>query len=108
MKSLIACKVNTFSRDKQEKILLYVYAFRSNMSKSVLSLAMACFSSLHFYLQKKERYVWAYPSFLLYISYSLLFDSVLLFIRSQVFFVLFKFSCIIVDAILIYCLQETI
>lgn len=61
-----------------------------------------------FYLQRKERYVWAYPSFLLYISYSLLFDSVLLFIRSQVFFVLFKFSCIIVDAILIYCLQETI
>lgn len=60
-----------------------------------------------FYLQRKERYVWAYPSFLLYISYSLLFDSVLLFIRSQVFFVLFKFSCIIVDAILVYCLQET-
>ena len=55
MKSLIACKVNTFSRDKQEKILLYVYAFRSNMSKSVLSLAMACFSSLHFYLQKERE-----------------------------------------------------
>lgn len=40
------------------------------------------------YLQRKERYVWAYPSFLLYISYSLLFDSVLLFIRFQVFLVL--------------------
>ena len=55
MKSLIACKVNTFSRDKQEKILLYVYAFRSNMSKSVFSLAMACFSSLHFLLAKRKR-----------------------------------------------------
>lgn len=60
-----------------------------------------------FTCKKKERHVWAYPSFLLYISYSLLFDSVFLFIRSQVFFVLFKFSCIIVDAILVYCLQET-
>ena len=41
-----------------------------------------------FTCKKKERYVWAYPSFLLYISYSLLFDSVLLFIRFQVFLVL--------------------
>ena len=89
MKSLIACKVNTFSRDKQEKILLYVYAFRSNMSKSVLSLAMAYIVSFHFeFCKKKERHVWAYPSFLLYISYSLLFDSVLLFIRSQVCLIL--------------------
>ena len=71
MKSLIACKVNTFSRDKQEKILLYVYAFRSNMSKSVLSLAMAYIVSFHF----------------IDISYSLLFDSVLLFIRFQIFLI---------------------
>lgn len=72
MKSLIACKVNTFSRDKQEKILLYVYAFRSNMSKSVLSLAMA--------------YIVSFP--FIDISYSLLFDSVLFLIRFQVFLVL--------------------
>lgn len=55
MKSLIACKVNTFSRDKQEKILLYVYAFRSNMSKSVLSLAMAYIVSFHFEFCKGKR-----------------------------------------------------
>ena len=91
MKSLIACKVNTFSRDKQEKILLYVYAFRSNMSKSVLSLAMA--------------YIVSFP--FIDISYSLLFDSVLLFIRFQIFLI---FSFVFVKCCktrLVYCLKET-
>ena len=65
MKSLIACKVNTFSRDKQEKILLYVYAFRSNMSKSVLSLAMAYISyPFIFHLQKEREICLGIPLFL--------------------------------------------
>ena len=50
MKSLTACKDNTFFRNKQENPLLYVYAFRSNMSKSESSLAMAYFFSFHFCL----------------------------------------------------------
>ena len=69
MKSLIACKVNTFSRDKQEKILLYVYAFRSNMSKSVLSLAMAYIVSFHFEFCKGKRDMSGHiPLSLLYIN----------------------------------------
>ena len=60
-----------------------------------------------FYLQRKERYVWTYPFPFIDISYSLLFNSVLIFIRFQIFLIFSLVGIKCCKTRLVYCLKET-